>query len=204
MVHTAVWGDAFEQLRTALRLQTDRRSAREYLARYLGYGVPQFRQALSCHDQQETMLGTGILSDGDAHVFQIPLPPSLRAQAIWRRLTITLAWNSPINPRSQKYRVAQLWFGTNVDLLRVEGQDAWWQSVRRGTVQHEISEGTAAPVYPDNSAIDIEVNCRAEAGKIIDPVRYGLAVTLQVREGLDIPIYDEIRTRLYAPITITP
>ncbi|MCA1576979.1 MAG: S8 family peptidase [Acidobacteria bacterium] len=204
MVHTATWGDAFDQLRAALRLQIDRRSAREYLSRYLAYGVPQFRQALLCHDQQATMLGTGTLSDGDAHVFQIPLPPSLRAQAVWRRLTITLAWNSPINPRSQKYRIAQLWFGTNTDLLRVEGQDAWWQSVRRGTLQHEIWEGAAAPAYPDNSTIEVQVNCKAEAGKIIDPVRYGLAVTLQVREGLDIPLYDEIRTRVYAPITITP
>jgi len=204
MVHTAAWGDAFDELQTALRLQTDKRSVREYLARYLGYGVPQFRQALSCHDQQATMLGTGTLSDGEAHVFQIPLPPSLRAQAVWRRLTITLAWNSPINPRSQKYRVAQLWFETNTALLRVKGQDAWWQSVRRGTLQHEIWEGVAAPAYPDNSAIEVQVNCKAEAGKITDPVRYGLVATLQVREGLDIPIYDEIRTRIYAPITITP
>jgi len=204
MVHTAAWGDAFEQLRAALRLQTDRRSAREYLARYLGYGVPQFRQALSCHDQQATMLGTGTLSDGDAHIFQIPLPPGLRAQAVWRRLTITLAWNSPINPRSQKYRVAQLWFGADTDLLRVDGQDAWWQSVRRGTLQHEIREGAGAPAYPINSVIEVQVNCKADAGKMIEPVVYGLAVTLQVREGVEIPIYDEIRTRLYAPITITP
>jgi hypothetical protein len=204
MVHTAKWGDAFEQLSGVLCNNMDRRAAREYLSRYLGYGVPNFHKALVCHDQQATLLGHGSLSDGQAHLFQIPLPVSLRAQAIWRRLTITLAWNSPINPRSQKYRVAQMWFGTKSDLLRVEGHDAWWQSVRRGTLQHEIREGEAAPAYAEESVIEVQVNCKAEAGKLTEPVRYGLAVTLEVGEGIAIPIYEEIRARLYAPILITP
>jgi Subtilase family len=204
IVHGATWGDAYAALRAALCGDSDARYAREYLSRYLGYGTADFSRTLSCTDQQATVLGCGSLGDGEAHVFQIPLPPSLRAQAIWRRLTITLGWNSPINPRSQKYRVAQLWFDTNTDQLRVDSRDAWWQSVRRGTLQHEVREGESATVYSENSVLEVRVNCKGEAGKLIEAVPYGLVVTLEVEEGVEVPIYDEIRTRLYAPVRITP
>jgi hypothetical protein len=204
LVHGASWGDSYELLRRVLCGNSDARYAREYLSRYLGYGGADFDCTLSCTDQQATVLGSGSLGNGQAHVFRIPLPPSLRAQAIWRRVTITLAWNSPINPRSQKYRVAQLWFDTDTSLLRVDSRDAWWQSVRRGTIQHEVREGQSATAYPEESLLEVRVNCKAEAGKIVEPVRYGLVVTLEVEEGAEVPIYDEIRTRLYAPVMIRP
>ena len=49
--------------------------------------------------------------------------------------------------------------------------------------------------------IVIKVNCRADAGDISEPIRYGLAVTLEHAEGIRIPlvslpIYQEVRDRL--------
>lgn len=117
---------------------------------------------------------------------------------------MSLAWNSPINPRSRKYRAAHLWFSPKGDLLRVHRRDADWRAVQRGTIQHEILEGEAAAMFAEDDALEIQVNCRADAAELSDPVRYGLAVSFEVAEGVGIPIYDEIRTRLYAPVRITP
>ena len=113
----------------------------------------------------------------------------------WRRLTVTLAWLSPISPSRQKYRIAGLWFEVNNSGLAPTRTDADWRAVRRGTVQHEVFEGQRAEPFIDGTVIEIKVNCREDAGKIENPIAYGLAVSLEVSEGVDIAIYDEIRTR---------
>lgn len=59
-------------------------------------------------------------------------------------------------------------------------------------------------VYQDGEAILIKVNCRAHSGRIERPVRYALAVTLEVGEDIDIPVYQEVQTRLVARTRVRP
>ena len=44
----------------------------------------------------------------------------------------------------------------------------------------------------------VKVNCRNDAGEILEPIRFGLVVTLEVAENLlfPIPIDEEVRQRL--------
>jgi len=206
LVHGARWGDSRNVLESALRDGSDERSFRSYVARYLGYGVPEFQRVIACTDQRATILGCGSLTDGAADLFRIPLPPSLNGNNVFRRLVVTLAWLAPINPRDQKYRKAQLWFQPAAvrQPLAVEDREGWWQDVQRGTVQHVVMEGEAATVFADGHRLTLKVNCRADAGKLEESVPYGLAVTLEIAEGVELPIYDEIRARLHAPVRITP
>jgi hypothetical protein len=37
-----------------------------------------------------------------------------------------------------------------------------------------------------------------------DPVAYGLAVTFEVAEGVTIPIYEEVRSRVRARVEVQP
>ena len=67
---------------------------------------------------------------------------------------------------------------------------------------YKIFVGEKAEVIADGDSISIQVNCREESKKIISPIPYGLAVTLEVAEGLDIPIYNEIRARIAPAIQI--
>ena len=138
-----------------------------------------------------------------ADEFVFPLPPSLSAVAEKRRLTITLAWLSPVDCRRQKYRIAHLWFNPKnaIAPTRVCYDD---KAVQRGTVQHEVLEGSMAVDFQDGDSIAITVNCRADAGRIVEPVRYALAVTLEVAEGIDIPIYQEVRDRLRVRLPVSP
>ena len=57
--------------------------------------------------------------------------------------------------------------------------------------------------FQDGDRIAIKVNCRADAGNISNPIRYGLAVTLEVAEGVNIPIYQEVRDRFRIRVPIS-
>ena len=194
LVHGAGWGDAFQRY-AFLKDRQNSRDFKDYLGRFLGYGQADISKVLACTEQRVTILGVGRLGDGGGDEFSFPLPPSLAAKTVARRLTITLSWLTPLNYRSQKYRVAHLWFSPQYDIApnRLESD---WRAVQRGTVQHEILEGSRAVPYQDGDTIRIKVNCRADAGRIDRPVRYALAVTLEVREDIDLPIYQEVQTRL--------
>ena len=80
----------------------------------------------------------------------------------------------------------------SIIVLAPSRQNADWQTVKRGTVQHEVFEGQRAEPFIDGEVIEIKVNCREDAGKIQNPVAYGLAVSLEVAEGVDIVVYNEI------------
>lgn len=224
LVHGCSWGDIGDHLKSRIENSDLGREIREraeslysrpadisneigrqyksLLARWLGYGLPQIDRVLDCTDQRATLLGYGELSDGEAHVFRLPLPPSLSARQERRRLTVTLAWLSPISASTQRYRTASLWFEAINNGLAPSRQNADWQTVKRGTVQHEVFEGQRAEPFIDGEVIEIKVNCRKDAGKIQSPVAYGLAVSLEVAEGVDIAVYNEIRTRIAPAIQI--
>ena len=199
LVHGADWGNAWEVYEQALE---NRRDLKEYIGRFLGYGAANIAKVMACTDQRVTVLGFGELDNDDAHEFRLPLPPSLSAVAEKRRLTITLAWLTPVNSRNQKYRIAHLWFDPKTEnLFTPNRMDADHRAVQRGTVQHEVLEGSKAVAFQDGDNIIIKVNCRADAGDITEPIRYGLAATLEIAEGINIPlvslpIYQEVRDRL--------
>jgi hypothetical protein len=207
LVHGCAWGDVGSQIGNLLRMPENNRQISGLVSKWMGYGVPQVDRVLDCTEQRATLLGFGQLSDGEAHVFRLPLPPSLGSRPEWRRLTVTMAWLSPISAGTQKYRTASLWFevgGVAPAKDRKEccsGTDGW-RAVRRGTVQHEVFEGQRAEPFIDGDVIEIKVNCREDAGKIQSPVAYGLAVSLEVSEGVDIAVYNEIRTRIAPAIQI--
>jgi hypothetical protein len=133
------------------------------------------------------------------------LPDSISGKKEWHRLIVTLSWFTSINPNHQAYRRAHLWFnpyGKNREdkncqsLLDLARHDADWHATRRGTVQHEIFEGTRATAFEEGAEALIQVNCRAGAGKLTEEVPYALAVTLEVAPEISLPIYEEIRSRI--------
>ncbi len=201
LVHGCSWGDIGSRLYEILRNSDNGRKVNGLIRRWMGYGMPDVDRVLDCTDQRATLLGFGQLSDGQAHLFSLPLPPSLGSRPEWRRLTVTLAWLSPISTRTQKYRTASLWFEVSNSLVpsRI---NADWQAVRRGTIQHEVFEGQRAEPFIDGDVIEIKVNCREDAGRILKPISYGLAVSLEVAEGVDIAIYEEISNRIRPSIEI--
>ncbi len=200
VVHGASWSDVGDVFRDTLRTDRNSRGIKDIVARFLGYGTVDPFLLTGCTAQRATLLGCGSLLDDDAHIYSVPLPPGLNARPDWRRLTITLAWLSPIEPANRKYRKAHLWFDPPKEELKIGRRDVHADSAQRGTVQHEILEGERAAAFEENGQLQIKVNCRADAKAFSVKVPYALAVTLQVAEGVDIPIYEQIRDRIRAGI----
>ncbi|NIA11520.1 MAG: S8 family serine peptidase [Nitrospiraceae bacterium] len=201
LVHGAEWADAGTLYESILKNSQNSRIFKDYVGRFLGYGSANMAKVMACTEQRVTVLGVGKLDNGEGQEFRLPLPPSLSAVTEKRRLTVTLAWLTPVNSTRQNYRIAHLWFSPKNNLA-MDRICADYHAVQRGTVQHEVLESAKAVDFQDGEAIVIKVNCRADAGDIPEPIRYGLAVTLEVAEGIDIPIYQEVRDRLRIRIPI--
>lgn len=201
LVHGADWGNGGSLFESILKNPQNSRVFKDYVGRFFGYGFADMAKVIACTDQRVTVLGIGELGDGEGQEFLLPLPPSLSAVTEKRRLTITLAWITPVNCKRQNYRIAHLWFNPKNHLAAAR-ICANHRAVQRGTVQHEVLESTKAVDFQDGDTIGIKVNCRADAGDIPEPIRYGLAVTLEVAEEIAIPIYQEVRDRLRIRVPI--
>lgn len=198
LVHGADWGSAGDLLNSILRTPDNSRKFREYVSRLLGYGAIHADRVAECSEYRVTALSGGLLLAEQSHVHRFPLPPSLSGRRGWRRLTVTLAWLTPVNPQHQAWRRAHLWFDATNDMLRVGRSQSDSNAVQRGTIQHEVFEGDRAAAFVDGESIEIQVSCRADAGALDDPVPYALAVTLEIAEEVGVPVYEEVRVRVQA------
>jgi hypothetical protein len=144
LVHGAEWGDLKEQILRARPDITDWWKEREFVARLIGYGLADIDRALTCTEQRATLVGVGELRNEEGLEFRAPMPPCLNAQAVKRRLTLTLAWLTPVNARHAKYRSARLWIKPPHDLFGVSRTECEPRHALRGTVQHEVFEGENA------------------------------------------------------------
>ncbi len=203
MVHGASWSpQAMDIISNSLPPAI---KPKNVISGFMGYGNIGAERILSCTDQRATLLGWGELNAEEAHLYKLPLPIGITGQVVWRRLTVTLAWLTPVSCLNQKYRQAALWFdfpGNNESILNVARKQADHNAVRRGTIQHEIFEGNNASAFVDGTNLEIRINCREDAEKLKSAVRYSLSVTIEVAEGVDIHIYDEIRERVIPEVII--
>jgi hypothetical protein len=193
LVHGASWGDALETICGCLEFSGH--ASKKELARFLGYGVPDIQKSIECTAHRATAIGFGSIEKDQRHEYRFPLPQGLSGLDCWRRLTITLAWISPISVDNRKYRRASLAYeATGID-KKIGGKrrEAQWQQVKNGTVQHEIIEGEEVCAYLDNDQLVIPVQCREDATPLDVAIPYGLAVSLEVKEEVGVPIYEEIK-----------
>lgn len=195
ITHGASWGPMRDRISNSLR-EISSRSLKNVMTRNIGYGKPDIDKVKFCLDTRATILGYGSLENNEAHIYKLPIPEGLGGVNIWRRLTVTLSWFAKPCPANMKYRDSALWFtveGDNKDLTSRSPSSVDWQQVLRGTLQHEIFEGEELAVITEDRMLEIKVNCKEHASKIIEPIRYGLAITLEVAEGVDMQLYQEIQ-----------
>lgn len=203
LIHCSSWSGAVDQLSEILiHNNTPKRKLKNEISRYLGYGTPQISRVLECTQSRVTAIGASIIKQDQRHEYRLPLPPSFSGRTDERKLAITLAWFSPVNCFSKKYRIASLFFEPPTNTIGVARSEASWQQVKNGTVQHEILKGNQAIQYIDGDYLSIPVVCKKDASALDDEIKYGLAVTLEIPDEIDIPIYEEIKERIEIGIEI--
>lgn len=202
VAHSARWGHAGRHYRKVFESADNGNQLRSQLGRFLGCGLVSSDPIRECTATCVTALSGGTLSSSTGALHRFPLPPSLSGKRGWRSLVVTLAWFTPIQPLSERWRRAHLWFkapdsrlqiGSGKQLTR-SGAD--WQATQRGTLQHEVFEGEKVSAFVDGDAIIVHVSCREDAGPLAESVPYALAITLEVDPGIG-EIYTEVRDRIF-------
>jgi len=198
LAHGARWGELEQAIRDGGL--SDTWQVKYAGARLAGFGRIRPELALTCTRLRAVALGGGSLRNDEAHVHKFPLPQSLSARRGRRRLTVTLAWFTPVNPRNQQWRRAHLWFSVNHKKYQLHRQDVDWRSVQRGTLQHEVFEGHRAIAIDEGDSLSIQVNCREAAGSLQVPVAYALAVSLELAPALGVDVYAEVRQAIRSTV----
>ncbi|WP_253905689.1 S8 family peptidase [Arthrobacter sp. H5] len=197
LAHASSWGEWESRVRHELGLSNQQ--ARRHLTALLGYGRLDTDRLETAATNRAVLVAGGLIARNQRHTFELPLPPSLRARAEWHRFTITLAYMVPTVGQLTRYRGAKVYFATpNTDLVGGDRTDAEYNSVRRGSLQHEIVQGTRAMVFGDGDVFPIHVECmddaqRLKAGKT---VRYALVVSVETAEETSTTIHDEVHAQL--------
>ncbi|WP_371164743.1 S8 family peptidase [Buchananella felis] len=197
LTHASSWGDWEPQLRRELGLTGGQ--ARRHLTALLGYGRLDTDRLGAAATNRAVLVSGGLIARDQRHTYELPLPPSLRARAEWHRLTITLAYMAPTVSRLNRYRGAKVYFDTpNQQLAGGKRIDAEHNSVRRGSLQHEIVQGSRAMVFSDDDTFPIHVECMDDAQHLDadKTVRYALVVSIETAEQTSTTIHDEVRARL--------
>lgn len=197
LAHASSWGDWDAMLRRELGLNSQ--DARRRLTALLGYGQLDTDRLGTAATNRAVVLAGGHIARDERHTYELPLPPSLRARAEWHRFTITLAYSAPTVGQLGRYRGAKVYFATpDTSLAGADRTDAEHNAVRRGSLQHEVVQGTRAMVFGDADAFPIHVECMDDAQHLRagKTVRYALAVSIETAEQTSATIHDEVRARL--------
>ena len=209
LVHGAAWGDAGAKLDEAFGPGGKAwMRHRDNIARFLGYGRPDIDRVLDCAAERATLFTCGDIQQDRQDEFDIPLPPSIEGATEIRRLTMTLAWLTPVNARHQQYRSATLELlpaGDKNYSLAVERlpHQPTHIAVNRGTLSHCIFEGESAVAFLDGGMLKLRVECRAQAGALDDPVPFAVAISIETGVGSGIAVYDEVRAAVQPAVRAT-
>ncbi len=192
IVNAASWSRAHESIGEVLNI-ADPAAIRRSAARLLGFGAVDVGRIAECGPQRVTLVATGRVAVDRAREVELPVPPSLSGRQDWRRVSATLAWFTPINPRHRSYRSARLWLEpVNLTQVGLRRSEVDHNAVKRGSTHHEQYEGVRRMAYGDDTAMRFRVNCTNGAGELSGAVAFALVLTFEVEEESAIPVYDEI------------
>lgn len=182
------------------------RQCKELNSRFIGYGLPDIERVFRCVAQRATVLGVGQLKAQEAnveciHEFRLPLPLCLHRTQELRRLTVTLAWLTPVSIRVRDYRKAQLKVlipnaEKLEELIGVDSGENEHNQIARGTVWHNVFEGKNVTDFVEGNELVLKVVCTKRGKHLDDEIPYGLVVSFETAENTDLPIYQEIRDRI--------
>lgn len=207
LVHGARWGNVGEMFFNLIKDPDDpyhRISEKDQTSRFVGFGMPDPDRVLGGTQNRITLLADDQIKHEERHVFRLPVPSHMLRSRDLRTVTITLAWTSPVHVSSVDYRAVTL------KLVDEKGEQKFWQGVDRGEVktqpvQFTMERGTVAHLQlsgetlwrygkATDAQLEIAVQAMAkhESMKHVQ-VPYALAITLEVAQGVDTKVYEEIR-----------
>lgn len=200
LINTAAWGSVVTRDGTDA---SDWRAPKRATQKLMGYGSLRPDRVGQGAAERVTIVTTGVINSGRQQVVEVPLPVSLNGRRDRRRASVTLAWMTTINPYSSGYKRERLHFelanGKDVKLKR---STVLRESARKGTVQHEHFDGTAAVAVTEGLSLLIQINSAHDKPDKTKQSTYALVVTFEVEESAEIPVYAEVAQALRSRATV--
>ena len=192
LVHASSWGEWKKDLDL-------KEKNRKQLTPLLGYGcLDPSRLGFSARNRAMVIAGGSITKD-QRHTYNLPLPLSLRSKAEWHRFTVTLAFAAPTVGTLNRYRGSKVYFEYKEDGTETaKRSEAEPNMVRKGSLQHEIIEGTRAMTFVEGDAFSIHVECMDDARYLRkrEEIKYALVASVETAEQTSTTIYDEVKMAL--------
>lgn len=198
--HGCVWGPAGEILYNLYGGKALKK--KEAVSRVLGYGRPDHSRVVSADGSRITLLADDIISHNALHEYRLPIPRAMMGNRELRRVIITLAWSSPVDPLTQRYR------GVRLEVVDRDNKRDFWKGVkrvlapdgrvaRRGTLQHLVFEGTNLVKAGGAADFFLGVQAMAEMKPFEGTeVPYGLAITLEMGDSIRTDLFADVESRV--------
>lgn len=173
-------------------------SSRKALTPLFGYGRFNPERARGAVNRAVVIASNEIGVD-ERHTYELPLPLSIRSKAEWHRFVITLAYWAPTTRGLNTYRAAKVYFTTpDKKLASGDRVNADHNAVRRGSLQHEIIDGSKAMTFDDGTTFPVHIECMRDGQRDgdIGLIHYALVVSIETAASTSSTIHDEVRAGL--------
>ena len=204
VAHTAQWPDASaEMIRRVLGPAGGRNHVRQKdnIRRFLGYGLVNAEDATACAGDRATFWATGEIFSNQVMHIPVPIPLAIANRALPHAIVATVAWFTPTNPSSRRYRAVRLKLLRPAALGALGLQESFSNQPdhnqgSRGTLYHQRWYGERVAEVTDGMELILHLQREADqAGLLIDDAApFAVAVTLTM-PGVS-EIYDQVRQRL--------
>lgn len=203
LAHGCSWGQTGQLLDGIYPGGWQRR--REAISRFLGYGRPDHGRVLTADGSRITLLADELIQPDMLHEYRVPIPRGMLNNRELRRMTMTLAWSSPIDPISQRYR------GVLVEIVDQDGKRDFWKGLkapkgvlqptgyasRRGTLQHFVLEHKNLMATAADGGIFVGVQARSDIAAFKGAsVPYALAMTLELAQPIRQDVFSDVEARV--------
>jgi hypothetical protein len=208
LAHGCAWGQTGEILHNLYPGHWRRK--REAISRSLGYGKVDHDRIRDEQGHRITLLADDMIAHDTLHEYRLPIPRAMISNREIRRVTMTLAYSSPIDPVTNRYR------GVLVELVDDEGKRGFWEGLdgvkdangskiptgpvadvtRKGTLQHFVLPGKKLIANAGSGYIFVGVQARADLAAFAkEQVPYALAVTLEMAQPIRQDLNADVASR---------
>ena len=209
LAHGCAWGGTGELLDAIYPPggQHGWQRRREAISRSIGYGRANLDRILNASGHRITLLADDEIGHDESHEYLIPVPRAFLNNREVRRVVLTLAWSSPIEPSSTRYR------GFGLEVVSPKGDRKFWNGVdpvlqphpfatRRGTLQHLILSGKKLVKASGDGHFSVAVQARAAFPALEkEKVPYALAVTVELAQNVRQDLFADVEARVRAKVS---
>jgi hypothetical protein len=197
LAHGCAWGETGELLHNLYPGHWGRK--REAISRSLGYGQVDHDRIRDEQGHRITLLADDMIAHETLHEYRLPIPRAMINNHEIRRITLTLAYSSPIDPVTNRYR------GVIVEMVVEYGKRGLWEGLdgvkddkgakipmgpaatatRKGTLQHIVLPGKKLIEHAGKGHIFVGLQARAELNAFSkEMVPNALAATLEMAQPI--------------------